>query len=235
MDAATSLQKQDSGRTRTPFASFLASSEVRTWGPPIVLFVIGILLIVFGTIPSWGKVQDLQSDIVAEQDRIVALKEKSRQLLDFSDQSVEIDKQFTVFDQAISSESQVPELLTQVQKISAACGVKVTTLQFGGEKEKTSGKLQEVRLQYASESSFSRLTCFLSAIEKASRLIEMESLRYSLSVNEDTGAQIITAQSTLLSYYTPTPQLSPDNPLTFSLSDERFLKNIELLKEFKTY
>jgi len=215
--------------------SFLNRPEVRTWGPPIILFIIGILLIVLGAIPSWRKTQDLQSDIVAEQDRIVALKEKNRQLLDFSDQSVEIDKQFTIFDHAISSENKVPELLTQVQKISGACGVKVTTLQFGGEKEKTSGKLQEVRLQYASESSFSRLTCFLSAIEKASRLIEMESLRYSLSVNEDTGAQVITAQSTLLSYYTPTPQLSPDNPLTFSLSDERFLKNIELLKGFKTY
>jgi Tfp pilus assembly protein PilO len=215
--------------------SFLNRPEVRTWGPPIVLLIIGILLIVLGAIPSWGRVQDTQADIAAEQDRIVALKGKNIKLLDFSDQSAEIDKQFAVFDQAISSESKVPELLTQVQKISSACGVKVTTLQFGGEVAKAGGNLQEVRLQYASESSFSRLTCLISAMESASRLVEMESLRYSLSVNEETGVETITTQSTLLSYYTPTSQLSPDNPLTFSLSGEQFLKNIELLKGFKTY
>src|SRR3972149_8505106 len=158
--------------------SFLNRPEVRTWGPPIILFIIGILLIVLGAIPSWRKTQDLQSDIVVEQDRIVALKEKNRQLLDFSDQSVEIDKQFTIFDHAISSENKVPELLTQVQKISGACGVKVTTLQFCGEKEKTSGKLQEVRLEYASESSFRWLTCFLSAIEKDFLLIQKGCLSY---------------------------------------------------------
>ncbi|OGC61271.1 hypothetical protein A3J33_04190 [candidate division WWE3 bacterium RIFCSPLOWO2_02_FULL_53_10] len=232
---ATSLPEQNSGRTRTPFASFLASSEVRTWGMPILLIPAGLLLIVLGAIPTWGKIQQLQTDITDERDRIEALKEKNRKLLDFSDQSAEIDKQFDAFDQAIASESKVPELLTQVQKISSNCSTEVTTLQFSGETQTTGGKIQEVRLQYASESSSSQLVCLISAIEKASRLIDLESLRYSSNVNEDSGVETITAQAILLSYYTPTPVLLPDNPITFSLSDSQFLQNAELLKDFKVY
>lgn len=215
--------------------SFFSRPEVRTWEIPILLVLAGILLIVFGAIPTWGKIQDQRTDIATEQDRIEALKIKNRKLLDFSDQSAEIDKQFAAFDQAITSESLVPELLTQLQKISSGCGAKVTTLQFSGESQTTGGRLQEVRLQYASESSLSQLTCLISAMEKASRLIDLESLRYSSNVNEDTGVETITAQLTLISYYTPTPVLNPDNPITFSLTDTQFLRNSDLLKGFKTY
>uniref|UniRef100_A0A832E0M0 Type 4a pilus biogenesis protein PilO n=1 Tax=candidate division WWE3 bacterium TaxID=2053526 RepID=A0A832E0M0_UNCKA len=215
--------------------SFLNRPEVRAWGPPTVFFLLGILLIMLGAIPSWGKIQDLQSQISTERDRIAALEEKNGKLLDFADQSNEVDKQFKIFDQAIASESKVPELLTQVQTISDSCGTTVTTLQFGGESGKAVGSLQEVRIQYASESYFSELVCLIAAVEKASRLIDMESLRYNLNVNEDTGEEIITAQATLLSYYTPTPQLLPDTPVTFSLSDPKFLRNADLLKEFKVY
>lgn len=219
----------------TTKTSFINRPEVRTWGPPVAFLLIGILSIFLGSIPTWGIIQERQADITAEGKRIEALKEKNRKLLDFADQSAEIDKQFAVFDQAIASENQVPELLTQIQKISTSCGVKVTTLQFSGESQKAGEKLQEVRLQYSTESSFSRLVCLVSALEGASRLIDLESLRYSSSIGEETGKETFTAQATLLSYYTPTPVLLPDNPINFSLSGPQFLRNAELLKEFKIY
>jgi len=216
-------------------ASFLNRPEVRTWGIPIVLILVGILLIVLGAIPAWGRIQEQREDITAVQERIEALKEKNRKLLDFSDQSAEIDQQFAVFDQAVVSESQVPELLTQVQQISNGCGVDVTTLQFSGETQTTGGKWQEVRLQYAADSSYTQLACLVSALERASRLIDLESLRYSVSINQDTGRETVSSQIVLVSYYTPTPTLNPDTPITFSLSDPTFLRNAELLKDFKAY
>ncbi len=230
-------------------ASFLNRPEVRAWGPPIAFFLLGALLILLGAIPSWGKIQDLRGQISAEQDRIKVWEEKSRQLLGLADQSVEIDKQFAVFDQAIASESKVPELLNEVQAISGSCGVKVTTLQFSGGLQKAEGAeepgpaedgfqqnaVQEVRLQYASESPIGQLTCLVSALENASRLIDMESLHYSVNVNQETGEELVTAEATLISYYTSVPRLSPDNPIPFSLSGSEFLRNIDLLKNFKTY
>lgn len=229
-------------------ASFLNRPEVRAWGPPIAFFLLGVLLIWLGAIPSWGKTQDLRGQISAEQDRIKVREEKSRQLLDLADQSTEIDKQFAVFNQAVASESKVPELLNEVQAISGSCGVKVVTLQFGGESQGPQGTqesqesqevkgaaVSEARLQYASESHIDQLTCLISALENASRLIDMESLRYSVNVNQETGEELVTAEATLISYYTPVPQLSPDNPITFSLSSPEFLRNIDLLKNFKTY
>lgn len=216
-------------------ASILNRPEVRAWGPPIAFFLLGILLVLLGAVPGWGKIQDVRDQISTEQDRIKTLEEKSAKLLDLSDQSVEIDKQFELFDRAIASESMVPEFLNEVQAISGSCKVKVTTLQFSGESQKAGGVVQEVRLQYASESSISQLTCLVSELEKASRLIDTESLRYSVSVNQETGKQVVSAQAVLISYYTPVPLLLPDNPITFSLSNAEFLRNIELLKDFKSY
>jgi len=215
--------------------SFLNRPEVRTWGIPLGSILIGILLIVLGVIPAWGEVKDLRIKVSSEKDRITALQEKSKKLSDLAGQAEGIDKQFAVFDQAVTSESKVPELLTQIQKISNSCHVKVTTMQFGGETQKAGGNLLEVRLQYASESSLSRLKCLVSSLEGASRLIDFESLRYNLSIDTETKAESILTQATLISYYTPTPQLLPDNPIDFSLSDPDILQGAELLKKFKTY
>lgn len=215
--------------------SFLNRPEVRAWGPPIALLFLGIMLILLIVIPSGGKIQELRGQISAEEDRTKVLEEKSRKLLDLADQSAEIEKQFKLFDQAIASEDKIPELLSEIQEISGSCGVKVTMLQFSGGLQKPEGKIQEVRVQYASESQIDQLSCLVSTLEDASRLIDIESLRYDVTTNQTTGAKLVIAQATLISYSTPVPQLSPENPITFSLSGSEFLRNIELLKGFKVY
>lgn len=209
--------------------------EVRSYGPPILFALLGVVLLLVLALPSWGRFQDLRQQVADEKLRITTLQEKNAKLLDMADQSAAVDEGFALFDQAVASESKIPELLTQVQKISDSCGVSVTTLQFGGETEQAGGRVQEVRLQYAIESSFSELNCLVSAIEGTSRLIDMESLRYSSNVNEETGAVTLSTQSTLISYYTQTPVLNPDNPITFSLSDPTYLRNLDLLEAFKIY
>jgi len=216
-------------------ASFLNRPEVRVYGTPVLFVLLGVLLLALVAFPSWGKIRDLQQQIGNEKDRIVALDKKNAQLLDFADQADAIEKSFAVFDQAVASESQIPELLTQVQKISDSCGVGVTTLQFGGETEQSGGPVREVRLQYAGESSFAQLTCLITALESTSRLVDLESLRYSSNVNVETGVTSLAAQSTLVSYYTQVPTLNPDTPITFSLSDSGYLRNLQLLESFKVY
>lgn len=215
--------------------SFFNRPEIRTYGPPVLFPILGVVLLVGLALPSWGRIQDLREQISAEEARISALKEKNTKLLDLFDQSSEIDKSFALFDQAVTSENKVPELLTQVQRISDSCGVKVTTLQFGGETEPADSRVQEVRLQYSVESSFSKLVCLVTALEETSRLIDLESLRYSSNVDSETGVVTLSTQSTLLSYYTQEPVPNPDSPLTFSLSDSTYLRNLELLKSFRIY
>ncbi len=215
--------------------AFLNRPEVRSFGPPILFFLLGVALLSFLAFPSWGKIQELGGKISSEEERIVLLTEKSTKLLDFSDQAEEIDENFAIFDQAIASESKVPELMTQVQRISDSCGAEVTTLQFGGETEQKGGEVREVRLQYAVGSSFPQLTCLVGALENTSRLIDIEALRYNLNVNEETGVETLSTQATLISYYTQEPALVPDNPLNFSLSNPEYLRNLKLLEAFKVY
>jgi len=206
----------------------VSQSIIRQYEVPIFLVLLGILLVAFVGVPNWNNVQELQSQITSEQARLDLLKEKNLKLLNFADQGSLLDEQFALFDKAIPTESQVPELLNQIQKISDSCGVEVTGMQFGGEVTQA-GALRQVRLQYSAKSKFKQLTCFVVALEGASRLVGLESIRYG------TSGGFLFPEAILLSYYTPEPTLLPDTPLTFSLSDPSYTGAVTLLETLKTY
>jgi hypothetical protein len=105
----------------------------------------------------------------------------------------------------------------------------VTALQFGGEATQQQGKVREVRVQYSAEGSFSQLTCLVKAFELSSRLIDVESLRYSSS-EDDFGKLVLSPQATLASYYTPEITLDPDRRINFSFSNANYLQSVEILK-----
>lgn len=212
--------------------TFLNRPEVRTYGVPVVLLLLAALLFALLAVPTWNAIRSLGDQITEEEERVVVLKEKSRKLLDFADQSDLLDRQFALFDQAITSENKVPELLTQIQSLSDSCGLSVKTLQFGGESTQEKGRVREVRVQYAAESSLTQLTCLVAALESASRLIDVESLRYSSSENES-GVITLSPEATLIAYYTPEASLVLDTPLTFSFSDATYIRTTEILEALK--
>jgi Tfp pilus assembly protein PilO len=212
---------------KTP--SFFSRPEVRSYGVPILILLVGLLLIPLVTIPTWNNTQKTIEQISQERERIIVLRAKASQLLDFSGQSELINKQFDLLNTAVTSESKIPELLTKVQSLSDSCGVEVTALQFGGETTQQQGKVREVRIQYSGEGSFSQLSCLTNAFELSSRLIDVESLRYSSS-EDDFGNLVLSPQATLISYYTPEISLDPDRKITFSFSDAIYLQSVEILK-----
>lgn len=207
--------------------------EVKTYGVPLILLLLAILLLVFLAIPTWASVRNLQSQVSEEEERVELLKEKSRKLLDLTDQSSLLDKQVVLFEEAVTSESKVPELLTRVQSVSDSCGLNVTALKFGGESGQEKGKVREVRLQYIAEGSFSQLSCLIKTFESASRLIDVESLRYSS--NEGDGGKInLSPTATLVVYYTPEATLTPSSPVTFSFSDPKYVRAVKILEALKS-
>lgn len=223
--------------------TFLNQPEMRKYGLPIVLLLLGALLLVFVGIPSFNKIRRLQSQIGTEEGRVLILQAKSRKLLDFTDQGTYVDEQAALFEEAIASGSEVPGLLTQVQEISNSCGMEVTALQFGGEVSPEEGEeagsqgegVREIRLQFASEGTFRELTCLLEALESAGRLVDLESLSYSTETGEEVASDLISTEAILLSYYIPDPLLVPDNPITFSFSDPTYVEAAEVLETLTPY
>ena len=212
--------------------TFFNRPEVRTYGVPVVLLLLAALLFALLAVPTWDAIGSLEDRITEEEGRVEILKEKSMKLLDFVDQSDLLDRQFTLFDQAVTSESKVPELLTQIQSLSDSCGLSVKTLQFGGESAQEKGKVREVRVQYAAKSSFTQLTCLVAAFESASRLIDVESLRYNSS-ESDSGVIFLSPEATLIAYYTPEASPILDTPLTFSFSSATYIKTTGILEALK--
>jgi Tfp pilus assembly protein PilO len=213
--------------------TFLSRPEVRIYGVPVVLLLLAVLLFALLAIPTWNAIGSLRDQITEEEGRVVVLKEKSRKLLDFADQSDLLDRQFALFNQAVTSESKVPELLTQIQSLSDSCGLSVKTLQFGGESTtQEKGRVREVRVQYAAEGLFTQITCLVAAFESASRLIDVESLRYSSSESES-GAITLSPEATLIAYYTPEASLVLDTPLTFSFSNATYIRTTGILEALK--
>ena len=212
--------------------TFFNRPEVRTYGVPAVLLLLAALLFALLAVPTWDAIGSLGDRITEEEGRVEILKEKSMKLLDFADQSDLLDRQFTLFDQAVTSESKVPELLTQIQSLSDSCGLSVKTLQFGGESTQEKGKVREVRVQYAAKSSFTQLTCLVAAFESASRLIDVESLRYNSS-ESDSGVIFLSPEATLIAYYTPEASPILDTPLTFSFSSATYIKTTGILEALK--
>ncbi|NIT04397.1 type 4a pilus biogenesis protein PilO [Candidatus Saccharibacteria bacterium] len=213
-------------------ASILNRPEVKTYGPPLLLVILGILLIPLVALPTWGGIQELNTQIQNEQERIQILETKSQKLLDLADQSTLLDENYALFEAAITSESKIPELLTQIQSVSDSCGLSVETLQFGGETSEVKGQVPEVRVRYASKGTFLELTCLVLAFENSLRLVDIDSLRYTSGETEG-GGTILSPEVTFVAYYTPTAILNPDRPVTFSFTDPSYTRALEILETLK--
>lgn len=216
-------------------SNFFARSEVRSATISVGLVLAGLALLFFVAIPGINQALALQREISREEKRLSLLKEKTQKLADFAKQSDTLDKEFSLFDQAIPSANKVPELLTEIQAASNVAGVKITALQFGGDTQKQAGTLREVRLRYSAEGAFVSALRLVETFEKASRLIDLESLRYTLRIDMATGVGTIILDATLLSRYTLEPILNSENPIIFSFSDPNYIQNAKILKTLTVY
>jgi len=151
-----------------------------------------------------------------------------------------LDQDFELFDQAVPSESNIPTLLIQIQAVAKHAGVEISALQFGGQIGAAAGtgverRWFEVRVKFASQSSITNFRKLLQTFETATRIIDIESVRYTATVNEKTKALTLTSELTLVSYYTPNPVPSPETPITFSFDDPTFDENSQVLEGLTPY
>lgn len=214
---------------------FLNIPWVRVAGLSAGLAVLGLILLLFVAIPGFARILELQGKISTEDARLAILKEKVVKLSDLDKQTDTLKSEFGLFEKAITTESKVPELLTQIQTVSTISGVRITSLQFSGETEGMKGTLREVRLRYGSEGTLTNLSNLLKNFESSSRVVDLESLRYHLRIDQTTGLSLIGTEAILLAFYTPEPILVPENQVTFSLSDPDYIIRSEFTQTLTQY
>lgn len=128
----------------------------------------------------------------------------------------EIEENYFLLEHAVPQQDNVPILMTQIQNIASSSGVLVSTLQYsGGIKFGDSGAANlegtkeapsvssssygRVRLSLSASSSLESLLSFTKNLENASRLVDIDSFRYTFDVENNT----IDFNCGLVSYYIP--------------------------------
>lgn len=218
----------------------LSHPLIRDYGVSAGSVIVAIVLLLLFVRPLVGRILRLREEQTTDQETLTALTVKVQQLEDFVAAATTLDEEFERFDQAIPSEVNVPTLLTQVQTVANTAAVKVTVLQFGGvggeAEEGAAGSkgLNEVRLKLAVEGSFNNLVKLLQTFETATRLIDVESVGYSIQEAE-TRTSTLTAELTLISYYISAPTPEPEDPITFSFADPNFERNSQVLQRLTPY
>lgn len=219
---------------------FLDQPLIKGYGFSVGCIIISLILLLVVVRPTFGRIAVLRAEQAAARDSLSALTTKAGQLESFASQSEALDGEFKRFGQAVPSESNVPTLLTQIQTIATLSGVDITAMQFGGETGarvteegmEEEQRRSEVRLKFASESTFDDFLKLLEAFEGATRVIDVETVQYSVT-EEETSA--LRAELTLISYYTLKPVLLPETPITFSFTDPAFERNSQVLLRLTPY
>lgn len=215
----------------------LQHSFVKDYGISIGAVLVAVVLLLISVRPAVEKILELREEQAVAQEKLTALTAKVQQLEDFTTKADILNREFAHFDQAVPSESDVPAILIQIQTIASRSGVTIAALQFSGGVEIVTGegvlgqkRFSELRIKFSSESSFADLLRLLQTFETATRVIDVETVRYTAEVGKKVAAEL-----TLLAYYTPKPTLSLETPITFDFADPTFERNSEVLQRLTLY
>lgn len=211
----------------------------RDYGVAVGAVLVAIVLLSVSVRPAVEKIRKLREEQASAQETLTVLTAKVQQLESFAAETEVVDREFEHFNRAIPSKSDVPSILTQIQKIAAASGVNVTAMQFGGGGTPTEGAAggqgwSGVRVKLVVEGSFDNVVRLLQTLESASRLIDVETVRYNAQTSAE-GGSTLSVELTLRAYYTAKPVLLPQAPITFSFTDPSFERNSQVLQRLTPY
>lgn len=210
---------------------------------PFLLFtLLGIVFLGGLGLPSLQRLPEAQKRLKAEQQKLAGLKVKNVKLAELLSRQDVLKADLSVVDMAIPDKESVPELLAQIEKIASESGVSVRSLHFGlraASPATTKGAVPEkgfgrVYLQSEAEGPYANLQTFLGALEKAVRIVDVESLRFNQEVVRETTR--LRATLGLVSFFVEKEKgLTGESPVTLDLGDTKLLKVMDILKTMRLY
>jgi Tfp pilus assembly protein PilO len=132
----------------------------------------------------------------------------------------------------------VPELLTQVDTIATESGLEVTKLTYSfTEADAAAAKANAypyVNVSLGAEGNYEQLIAFFESLEKAARVVYVQSFRYSEETSDNNTR--LNFQVTLASpYLAVESKPNTDEPVNIDISNKDFIALIAELKKLKYY
>ena len=195
-----------------------------------------ILVLLF---PSLSSIPTLRTKLSAKNEELKQLKAKSSRLNSLISNQSTLKANLKLVDMAVPSKDNVPNLMTQIQRIASDSGVTLKALQFGTSSLNTSAgesnrvladkNIKRVLLQAIAEGAFSNLQSFLRNLEEASRLISVDNVTFE---NKKSGSSVASTLG-LTSYYVDNVPTDPS--FSLDLGSEDLKTTLVKLKSMKIY
>jgi len=213
---------------------------------PIVLFLIGILVVIFITFP---KAQEYYKNIAVvkeKEEKNNILTEKFGILKQFSSVENALDENSVVLTQAIPTEQTVPQFMTLVQEISKVSGVDLKSLTYSGTaptSEKSTlatnglSTIELVYIQGSAVGDYNAIKTFVRNLEGSLRIMNIDNVRLASNSSSDEKKEALVNLSFAITAYSAAIQAQPiaEQPLNFNLTDGNFSKVLDFLKGQNEY
>jgi Tfp pilus assembly protein PilO len=202
---------------------------------PLVCLGATAFLVLAVALPSRGEIPGLESELERLEMSASKLENKVTVLKSLVDSIETMDLYSVRVDQALISESKVPELLSQVDRMVGESGMSIGGLSYSrGSRTVEEDGYNDVGVALSVEGSFDQLVAFLRRVEQASRLVLIDDFRYSVSSKE--GVAGVSASFRLHSpYLAVQSDAVTDEPIDLDVSSESFLEDMETVLNLNHY
>lgn len=154
-----------------------------------ISFILLALSLTVGVIFLWPRYQEmdnLQIKIANMEQEIQNLDKYYQQLSAISKKLDEHQEELTKIDSALPSEFSAPSFLRFLQKVAPENGLILTSAgPFSAQPLSQKADIKEIQGSLELSGSYSSLKNFLKALEKSARLIEVDSISFSVPKTEE--------------------------------------------------
>lgn len=215
----------------------------------IACFLLGLLFSLILTYPKAKSFSKLISQKKEEESALAKLKSKAdtlkNELAPYSDV---LNKNYDKVAHALPSVEDVPGLMSQLEEMASSSGLLVEGMQFSGSSKKTlptnaptssttvaDTSAKEVSVQMTLSGNYDALVTFLEKVENASRIVVVDSLKFSPLQGEEGGSGF-TFNLGVISFYSSVPEEKDVTaPIDFSITSPSFKKVITEVDRLTEY
>ncbi len=191
------------------------------------------------TYPKYNQIQPKNDELKQLEDKKGHLSSKLQKLNDLVDFKEVVDQNSALINTALPSEANVPILLTQIQTIAKENDLEIQNLSYSSSGAASQSEANKVNVQMSAKGNFEQVRNFFYAVEKASRVLEFSTIRFS---TESTGIETDAQSAGLeISISLRSPYLfveskaTTEDPITIDIRDQAFLNFVNRLKELRLY
>ena len=142
-----------------------------------------------------------------------------------------VDEDVVLMTTAIPSESQVPQLLTQIDQISNESGLAVVSMNY----TMSTVLAGEINVTLTSSGNYDQIINFLSNLERSSRIIELDNLRYGENKDTEGNTTLLVTFVLKSPYLISSSKAITTDPLNLDITDSNFISVLNKIKGLKIY